>query len=87
MTVMWNKSQHTSFLLWDIEREFKNAYELYERLQVKTGAKRSAWSRLAVKAPNDGLAKALSLGREIRKFMENGKNRFGAHFEQGDSMY
>ncbi|KAF9698270.1 hypothetical protein EKO04_003366 [Ascochyta lentis] len=85
MAVTWNKSQHTSFLLWDIDREFQNAYELYEQLQAKSGHKRSAWSRLAVRSPDDGLAKALSLGREVRNFMETGKKRFGARFEQGDS--
>lgn len=87
MAVTWNKSQHTSFLLWDIDREFQNAYELYEQLQAKSDAKRSTWSRLAVKAPDNGLAKTLSLGREVGNLMESGKKRFGARFEQGDSMY
>lgn len=86
MTVTWNKSQHTSFLLWDIDREYQNAYELYEQLRAKSGYKRSAWSRLAVKNQDDILAKALNLGREVKEFMGTGKKRFGARFEEGDCM-
>jgi hypothetical protein len=86
MTVTWNKSQHTSFLLWDIDREFQNAYELYEQLQSKCGRKRSAWSRLAIKSPDDVLAKALNLGREVKNLMETGTRRFGARFEEGDGL-
>ncbi|KAF1925444.1 uncharacterized protein M421DRAFT_70002 [Didymella exigua CBS 183.55] len=85
MTATWNKSQHTSLLLWDIDREFQNAYELYVQLQAKSGFKRSAWSRLAMKSQDDVLAKALSLGREVRNFMGTGKKRFGARFEEGDA--
>ncbi|KAF3048105.1 hypothetical protein E8E12_010366 [Didymella heteroderae] len=84
MTVAWNKSQHTSFLLWDIDREFQNAYELYKQLQAKYGRKRSVWSRLAIKSQDDVLAKALSLGREVQNFMDAGKRRFGTRFEEGD---
>lgn len=84
MTLTWNKSQHTSLLLWDIDREFQNAYELYEQLQAKSGYRRSAWSRLTVKSQDDVLAKALSLGREVRNFMDTGKKRFGTRFEEGD---
>lgn len=86
MAATWNKSQHTSLLLWDIDREFQNAFELYERLQAKTGHKRSAWSRLAVKSQDDILGKALSLGREVKNSMEAGIKRFGARFEKGDCM-
>lgn len=86
MTVTWNKSQHTSFLLWDIDREFQNAFELYEQLQAKSGHKRSAWSRLAVKSQDDVLAKTLNIGREVKNFMETGKKRFGVKFEEGDCM-
>lgn len=84
MTVTWNKSQHTSFLLWDIDREFQNAYELYDQIKTKSGCNRSFWSRLAVKNQDDVLAKALGLGREVRSLMKMGKERFGARFEQGD---
>jgi hypothetical protein len=84
MTVNWNKTQHTSFLLWDIDREFQNAYELYEQLQVKSGRKRSAWSRLAIRNQDDALAKALDLGREVKNLMEMGTRRSGARFEEGD---
>lgn len=86
MTVTWNKSQHTSFLLWDIDREFQNAYELYKQLHAKSGYKRSAWSRLAIKSQEDVLAKALKLGREVRNFMDIGKKRFGTRFEEGDGV-
>ena len=84
MTVTWNKSQHTSFLLWDIDRGFQNAYELYEQLQAKSGRKRSAWSRIAIKNQDDVLATALNLGREVKNFMETGERRFGTRFEEGD---
>ena len=84
MTVTWNKSQHTTFLLWDIDREFQNAYELYDQIKAKSGYNRSVWSRLAVKSQDDVLAKALSLGRDVRNLMKMGKERFGARFEQGD---
>lgn len=87
MTVTWNKSRHTSFLLWDIDREFQNAYELYEQLPAKHGDKRSTWARLAVKSQDDKLAKALNLGREIRSLMETGIKRFGARFEEGDCVW
>lgn len=87
MTFTWNKSQHTSFLLWDIDREFRNAYELYEQLQARSDIKRSAWVRLTVKSQDDVLAKALNLGREVIHFMETGKKRFGARFEEGDCEY
>jgi hypothetical protein len=86
MAVTWNKSRHTSFLLWDINREFRNAYELYEQLQAKSGHKRSAWSRLAPKSQDDMLARVLNLGREVRSFMEMGTKRFGERFEEGDCM-
>lgn len=86
MAVTWNKSQHTSFLLWDIDREFQNAYELYEQLQAKSGHKRKAWSRLAMKSQDDALAKALKLGREVKNFMDAGERRFGTRFEEGDGM-
>lgn len=86
MGVAWNKSQHTSFLLWDIDREFQNAYELYEQLQAKSGRKRSAWSRLAIRNQDDALAKALNLGREVKNFMDTATRRFGARFEEGDGL-
>lgn len=85
MTVAWNKSRHTSFLLWDIDHEFRNAYELYEQLPVETRRKRSAWTRFALKSPEDVLTKALTLGREVRALMDTGTKRFGARFEEGDS--
>lgn len=84
MSVAWDKSQHTSFLLWDIDREFQNAYELYDQIRARLGYNRSLWSRLAVKTQDDVLAKSLSLGREVRNLMKMGKERFGARFEQGD---
>jgi hypothetical protein len=86
MTTIWNKSQRTSFLLWNIDREFQNAYELYEQWQEKSGHKRSAWLRLAIKSQDDILAKALNLGRQIKNFMDTGKKRFGTKFEEGDGL-
>ena len=81
---MWNKSQHTSLLLWDIDREFRNAYELYEQVRSKSSYKRTAWACLAVKSQDDALAKVLDIGREVRHYMESGKRRFGSAFEEGD---
>lgn len=84
MAAAWNKSRHTSFLLWDIDHEFQNAYELYDQLPLETRRKRSVWARFTVKSQDDVLAKALNLGREVRTLMETGTKRFGARFEEGD---
>jgi hypothetical protein len=84
MPITWNKLRHTSALLWDIDREFWNAYELYEQLPAKQISKRSSWVCLAVKSQDDMLAKTLNLGREVSSLMEAGIKRFGSRFEDGD---
>ena len=84
MPITWNKLRHTSALLWDIDREFWNAYELYEQLPAKQISQRSSWVCLAVKSQDDMLAKTLNLGREVNSLMEAGVKRFGSRFEDGD---
>ena len=86
MPITWNKLRHTSALLWDIDREFWNAYELYGQLPAKQNTKRSSWVRLPIKSQDDMLAKALNLGREISILMEAGVKRFGSRFEDGDCV-
>ncbi|KAF1852087.1 uncharacterized protein K460DRAFT_299829 [Cucurbitaria berberidis CBS 394.84] len=85
MAVQWEKSQHTSFTLWDIDREFQNAYEAYEQWQAKHRRSRPLWACFGVKSQDDALGKALSLGRQVQRLMETGKQLFGRRFEQGDS--
>ncbi|KAF2036117.1 hypothetical protein EK21DRAFT_96096 [Setomelanomma holmii] len=85
MAVSWEKSQHTSFILWDIDREFQNANEAYEQYQARHRRKRTGWACLGMKSQDDALAKALSLGRQAQRLLETGKALFGARFEQGDS--
>lgn len=84
MTITWNKSRHTSALLWDIDRGFRNAYELYEQIPTNQYSKRSSWVCLAVSSQDDMLAKNLNLGREVNSLMEAGVKRFGSRFEDSD---
>ena len=84
MAVTWEKPQHTSFLLWDLDREFQNSYDAYEQWQARHRRKRSVWVCLGMKNHDDALGKALSLGRQVQRLMETGKESFGARFEQGD---
>jgi hypothetical protein len=84
MAVTWEKSQHASLLLWDLDREFQNSYEAYEQWQARNRRKGSAWLCLSTKHQDDALGKALSLGRQIQRLMEHGKQVFGSRFEQGD---
>jgi hypothetical protein len=86
MAITWEKSQKAFFTLWDIDREFQNAHEAYEQWQARNRRKRSAWACLSVKHNDDALGKVLSLGRDVRRVMETGKELFGSRFEQGDSM-
>ncbi|KAF2830174.1 hypothetical protein CC86DRAFT_181615 [Ophiobolus disseminans] len=85
MTVTWEKSQHTSLLLWDLDREFQNSYEAYEQWQARNHRKRSAWTCLGLNHKDDTLGRALSLGRQVQRLMDIGKEMFGVRFEQGDS--
>ncbi len=86
MAVRWENTQHTSFTLWDIDREFQNANEAYEQWQARhrTFSRRAIWACLRTKNQDDALAKALSLGRQVQRLMEAGKSLYGARFEQGD---
>jgi hypothetical protein len=86
MATTWDKPQHTFLTLWDIDREFQNAHEAYEQWQARQRRKRSAWACLGVKHQDDALGKTLSLGRQVQRVMETGKEVFGTRFEQGDSM-
>jgi hypothetical protein len=85
MADAWEKPQQNFFALWDIDREFQNAYEAYEQWQARSHRKRSAWACLGVKHHDDALGKTLSLGRQVQRVMDAGMERFGSRFEQGDS--
>ncbi|CAO2650943.1 Nn.00g092400.m01.CDS01 [Neocucurbitaria sp. VM-36] len=85
MAVHWEKSPHTSFTLWDIDREFQNAHDAYEQWQAKNRRRRPLWACFGVKSQDDTLSKALRLGRQVQRLMETGKELFGSRFEQGDS--
>jgi hypothetical protein len=85
MAVIWEKSQQAFLTLWDIDREFERAHEAYEQWQARNRRKRSTWACLGVKPQDDALGKSLSLGRQVQRVMESGKELFGSRFEQGDS--
>jgi hypothetical protein len=87
MAFTWEKSQQTSFLLWDLDREFQNSYEAYEQWQARNRRGRSAWICFGVKNQDDVLGKALSLGRQVQRLMECGKELYGTRFEQGDCQF
>jgi hypothetical protein len=86
MDTTLDKPQHSFLTLWDIDREFENSHEAYEQWQARQRRKRSAWACLGVKHHDDALGKALSLGRDVQRVMETGKELFGTRFERGDSM-
>lgn len=87
MSASWEKAHYTSFMIWDIDREFQNAYEAYEEWMIKNRKRRSAWECIGGKGQDDALGKALSLGREVQKVMETGRHQFGSKFEQGDCKF
>ena len=87
MAVSWEKSTHGSLTLWDIDREFQDAYEAYEQWQARHRRTRSKWLCLGTKNRDDAVGKALNLGRQIQRIMEQGKARFGVRFEEGDSKF
>ncbi|KAF1948427.1 hypothetical protein CC80DRAFT_431621 [Byssothecium circinans] len=82
---VWEDSHYTSFLLWDIDREFRNAHEAYEQWMSKSRRRRSTWQCIASTNKEDPLEKALSLGRHVDKALQEGKEAFGSRFERGDS--
>jgi hypothetical protein len=82
--VAWDKPQHTFLLLWDIDCEFRDIYQIYDQLPTRVTRRRVAWMRLGMDNQDDTLRKSLSLGKEIKSLMEIGKERFGTRFEQGD---
>lgn len=83
----WDEKHYTSFLLWDIDREFQNAHEAYEQWLSRSRRKRFAWECMAGSSREDALAKALSLGRQVRKMIEAGQEAFGRRFERGDCKH
>lgn len=85
MAVSWDKPQHTNLTLWDIDREFQDAHEAYEQWQARHRRTRSKWACFGTKNRDDAVGKALSLGRQVQRIMEQGKERFGARFEEGDT--
>ncbi|EUC38887.1 hypothetical protein COCVIDRAFT_89939 [Bipolaris victoriae FI3] len=78
------KSQHTSLTLWDIDRVFQDAHEAYEQWQARHRRSRSKWVCFGTKNRDDAMGKALSLGRQVQRIMEAGKEAFGVRFEEGD---
>ncbi|KAF2639098.1 hypothetical protein P280DRAFT_470499 [Massarina eburnea CBS 473.64] len=82
---VWEESNNTFFMLWDIDREFQNAHELYGQWMAKNRRRRSAWQCIAGSSKEDPLEKALSLGRHVQKAIEEGKEAFGWRYERGDS--
>jgi hypothetical protein len=88
MAVSWDKSQHqTSLILWDIDREFQDAYEAYGQWQARHRRTRSKWACFGTKNQDDAVGKALSLGRQVQRVMEAGKETFGTRFEEGDCKF
>ncbi|KAL1792763.1 hypothetical protein ACET3X_009270 [Alternaria dauci] len=85
MAVSWDKPQHTNLTLWDIDREFQDAHEAYEQWQARHRRTRSKWACFGTKNRDDAVGKALSLGRQVQRIMEQGKERFGTRFEEGDT--
>ncbi|CAI6259960.1 unnamed protein product [Periconia digitata] len=81
----WDESHYTSFLLWDIEREFENAHQAYQRWLTKTLRRKTPWSCIARSNKADPLEKALSLGVHVTKAIKDGKDGLGSSFERGDS--
>lgn len=83
--VQWGESQHTSLTLWDIDREFQQAHKAYEQWEARHRRTRPVWTCFGIRTKEDAVDRALRLGRQVQRLMENGKQRFGARFEQGDS--
>ncbi|KAF2848768.1 hypothetical protein T440DRAFT_146429 [Plenodomus tracheiphilus IPT5] len=81
----WGESQHTSLTLWDIDREFQQAHKAYEQWLARHRRTRPVWTCFGFRTQEDAVERALNLGRQVQRLMENGKKRFGARFEQGDS--
>lgn len=82
--LQWAEVQHTSLTLWDIDSEFQQAQKAYEQWQARNRYTHPVWTRLGIRNKGTALRRALHLGRQIQTLMENGKERFGARFEQGD---
>ena len=80
-------SNYTSFLLWDIDREFQNAHDAYEQWMAQNRKRRSTWQCIASPNRETGLERALSLGSHVKKTFEQGKGAFGSRFERGDCEY
>lgn len=83
--VQWTETQHVSLTLWDIENEFQQAQKAYEQWQARNRYAHPLWTRFGIRNKDLTLKRALNLGRQVQTLMENGKQRFGARFEQGDS--
>jgi hypothetical protein len=81
---VWEESNYTSFMLWDIDREFQNACEAYEQMMAKSRRRKTRWQCIAGSKKEDPLEEALSLGRQVQKVFKEGKALFGSRFEKGD---
>lgn len=85
--VQWTETQHVSLTLWDIENEFQQAQKAYEQWQARNRYAHPLWTRFGIRNKDLTLKRALNLGRQVQTLMENGKQRFGARFEQGDCKW
>jgi hypothetical protein len=82
----WEEPHYTSFLLWDIDREFQNAREAYEEWLSKNRRRRALWKCIVGGSEEDTLSRTLNLGRRVQKCVEDGQEEFGARFDRGDCM-
>jgi hypothetical protein len=80
----WDEPHYTSFLLWDIDREFQTANEAYEEWLAKNRRRRAVWRCIVGSHEEDALGKTLSLGRRVQKCIQDGQDAFGSRFERGD---
>ncbi|KAF2446875.1 hypothetical protein P171DRAFT_240701 [Karstenula rhodostoma CBS 690.94] len=84
-TESWSEDTWTSFLLWDIEREFQSAHEAYERWMTKNPRRRSAWECISRSSKEDPLGRSLRLGTQVQKAIQDGQRKFGQRFDKGDT--
>ncbi|KAL5442968.1 hypothetical protein PMIN06_008876 [Paraphaeosphaeria minitans] len=86
-TESWLEDTWTSFLLWDIGREFQNAHEAYERRMTNNPRRRSTWECISGSSKEDPLDRSLRLGSRVQKVTQDGQRRFGQKFDKGDGKH
>ncbi|KAK7189277.1 hypothetical protein DPSP01_003400 [Paraphaeosphaeria sporulosa] len=75
----------SSFLLWDVDREFQHAHEAYERWMTKNQRKRSTWECISGSSKEDPLDRSLRLGSRVQRAIQDGQRKFGQKFDKGDA--